>query len=287
MTIAKKTAALLTATLLLMVAAVYAAAQLLLIESYNRLEADDGKENVGRVQQALTADRDALTSLAEDWSNWNDAYQFVLDANQEFIDANLHGQAFSKMKTDIVLFINNDGELVNATAFDRHTKERSDPPPGFLNSFGPDSPFLRGDDKLEAISGVLQTEAGLVEFTALPILDSEYKGPSHGTIVFGRKLDSEVIGRISKVVRLPVSMSRVNGDPLGKIEQTALAHLSGGEEAFVAPLSDDDLAGYGLIADVYGKPAALFQVRTPRTIHAQGEQTIRYLPSPRGSKTST
>lgn len=45
----------------------------------------------------------------------------------------------------------------------------------------------------------------------------------------------------------------------------------------VRPLSPETVAGYTIIEDIYGKPAILMRVDSPRPIYKQGQASIRYL----------
>jgi hypothetical protein len=42
-------------------------------------------------------------------------------------------------------------------------------------------------------------------------------------------------------------------------------------------MSDNTIAGYALMLDIYGKPAVILQVEVPRDIYRQGQTSLRYL----------
>jgi signal transduction histidine kinase len=59
--------------------------------------------------------------------------------------------------------------------------------------------------------------------------------------------------------------------------QTAKSFLSEQTPTFIQPLSEESIAGYALLEDIYGKPALVLKVDTPRSIYGQGQATLRYL----------
>jgi GAF domain-containing protein len=58
--------------------------------------------------------------------------------------------------------------------------------------------------------------------------------------------------------------------------QTAQSAVSEAAPILVRPLSADSVAGYTLLKDVYGAPALVLRVDSPRTIYAQGQAALLY-----------
>lgn len=276
MSVTHKTAALVLATLIMMWVGVTAVSRVTVLDAFETVEAQTATDHVRRVQEAFNRDLAAFTILGQDWSNWDDAYQFVESPSEQFIKANLHGSGFAKIGVDIMLFFDTAGTLVQSAAFDRHTGAVSSLPDGLIEQFAPGSPLLRSDDQVEPVAGILSLSGQLLKFAALPIFNSEFTGPSHGTIVLGKLFDDEIVRKMSETVHLDIAITRLADVELGSPVQLALAKLEAGQDAVVTAQSDEMLAAYGLIKDGYGNPALLVTVDLPRTIYSQGQDTLRY-----------
>lgn len=106
-------------------------------------------------------------------------------------------------------------------------------------------------------------------------MTNEGTGSSRGTLIFGRFLDAAFIAKLSRISRLPVSVYAVNDKKLPPDFQAVRDSL--GDSIIVRPLSEQIIAGYTLIPDIYGKPAVILRVEVPREIYHQGQNSLRYL----------
>jgi sensor domain CHASE-containing protein len=106
------------ALLLLLLQAVFS---LVLMENFKSLEEQQVTQNLRRVQQALAEKSAAIPLRLIDWANWDDAYQFMEDHNQEFIDANLVTEGLSGLEMNFLLFFDRENRLFEAKSLDfRH-----------------------------------------------------------------------------------------------------------------------------------------------------------------------
>jgi len=76
---------------------------------------------------------------------------------------------------------------------------------------------------------------------------------------------------------LSLSVHRFSEPSSSSDLQTAKSFLSEQTPTFIQPLSEESIAGYALLEDIYGKPALVLKVDTPRSIYGQGQATLRYL----------
>lgn len=106
-------------------------------------------------------------------------------------------------------------------------------------------------------------------------MTNEGKGPIRGTLIFGRFLDAAFTAKLSRISRLPVSLYAVTDKKLPPDFQAVRDSL--GDSIIVRPLSEQIIAGYTLLPDIYGKPAVILRVEVPREIYYQGENSLRYL----------
>jgi len=93
----------------------------------------------------------------------------------------------------------------------------------------------------------------------------------------GRNLDSAEVARLADLTHLSLVVYQANDDNMPDDFQLAQSSLSEENPTFVHPLSNDSVAGYGLLTDIRGNPALVLRVDLPRDIWAQGQQTTRYV----------
>ncbi len=276
MSITRKTTAVVLLVLALMTGAVSAASRALVLESFRQVENQDTEAHVSRAKEALSADFAALVNLAGDWSNWDDVYRFVEDGNQEFIDINVQGKVFEEMDVDAMVFLGKENEVVLAAAYSRKTGEKMPVPAGLLEALGSGPPLVGLRESDPPVSGVIDLPDGPVMIASRPVLTSEYIGPANGTLVMGKLLDQDAIRRLSETTHLSLSIFRVDASQPGSPQQVALSGLTTGERVVVQPISEETVAGYGIIDDILGRPAYLLEVTLPRAIYSQGAATVRY-----------
>jgi PAS domain S-box-containing protein len=120
--------------------------------------------------------------------------------------------------------------------------------------------------------------------TSQPIITSKNTGPIRGTIILGRDINSETIAKLARFTRLSLRVQRLDSPQLPADFQVARRALLGEQTSnstlnsiLVRPHSEDAIAGYTILKDLYGKPALLLRVETPRTIYQQGQSSQRYL----------
>ena len=92
----------------------------------------------------------------------------------------------------------------------------------------------------------------------------------------GRYLDSKEIKQLSQITKLPLVFSRFDNKALPQDVQIAFQSLSSEHPVFFRLLNEESIAGYGLIKDIYGKPALIAHIKEPRTIYQQGREAVKY-----------
>jgi sensor domain CHASE-containing protein len=75
--------------LLSLVLALIISAQLIVTRGFEQLEADQARDNIERVNNAVSEEIARLNSTNGDWAYWDDTYQFIEDANPDYIESNL------------------------------------------------------------------------------------------------------------------------------------------------------------------------------------------------------
>jgi len=274
MTLRAKTLFITSLVFLLMVVFVVLFSRTFLLASYQLLEDHDMQKNAKRALSVLSNRIDELSRITKDYASWDDTYAFIEDVNPKYIKNNLVDTSFENLKINLMVFIHASGKTVFAKNYDLSAKKEISLPEEFKDLVSPAGSFLKGPET-EA-KGIVMLPQGALLFACRPILTSTDKGPSRGTLILGRFIDRDIVDLLSKTIELSVIISRVDDPRMPNNFKAAYAFLtSKGKDDYSLPLNNNTIAGYGLAKDVFGKPAVIIRVESPRHIYQQGYTTIQ------------
>jgi PAS domain S-box-containing protein len=277
MSVRVKTLIILCLTFLITLGILYFIAQWFLLRDAIVAEQYTTTRDVTRLQAALNDQIAVMDAIVSDWAPWDDTYAFINTADPGYIKSNLpNSEAFTSIGVELMLFINNSGQIVYGKMVDLESGAEIPIPESLTSQLKVDSPLLSHKNPSDKRDGILSLPEGLMIIASQPILTSQGQGPIRGTLIMGRRLDQAEISKISNNTQLSISAF-----PLRDVlpEDVALAHKSlvGVNPIFVAPESNTVVSGYTLINDIYGNPALIFRVEAPREAIAQARTSVRTL----------
>jgi signal transduction histidine kinase/sensor domain CHASE-containing protein len=247
-------------------------ARIILLGSYEDLEEKEAHADVERVVNALNAEVESITSLARDYAGWDDSYRFVQDGNSEFVRKNLDDPNSEQLGMNLIVYVNTQGKWVYARNFDLQ-KQREVPFPKSLHAiFTPANPLLKEMTTNSSRAGILTLPEGILLVSAVPILTSEFRGPVAGTLVMGRFLNPAAVERFSRITKLHVRFYAASYRNL----PLPLSSFDHEKSLVVRGNGEKTISAYSLLSDLYGNPALVVRVDTPRTTYYQGIRTIGY-----------
>jgi len=255
----------------------YFISQSVLLSSYTKLEEQDTEQKMGRVLGVLNDDIFGLDAIVSDWAAWDDTYTFVQDANEEYVQSNIVYNSFDNNRVNVMLFVNFSGDIVFSKAFNLQTEEEVDIPKKFLEHNAENDLIMKHYDATEVVSGIIMIPEGPMIISSRPVLTSERRGPVQGALIWGRYLDSNEVKRLSDIINLPIEVYQINDPAIPFDVQIASSQLTGNISIYASPLSEDNVAGYAVIKDVYGRPGLIIKTYAPRSIYKQGLTSMRYL----------
>ncbi|MDY7016706.1 MAG: diguanylate cyclase [Nitrospirota bacterium] len=245
--------------------AMYATSHLTLLEGFRKIESQNVRQNVRRVLGALEQEYTSLSAKAGDWAGWEEADRFVAGQNPDFVRKNLVITPFLEMRVHFMVFLNASGSVVRADHFDLDRAIRTPFPDLVWNAIVHDQALQNHKSVQSSPSGVLMVQNNPVLVTSRPIFDPSASPPRiTGTLIMGRYLDRKEIKRLSAIVRLPLFVR--------PFEEAR----SGGADTWVEAISADQIAGFGLVRDIHGKPAFVIQTSQDRAVFKQGLLSMRY-----------
>jgi|GEM_PF-1321444 len=225
----------------------------IVMPAFSRLEEREVGKNWKRVQQTLDVRSTTLLTRAFDWGEWDDAHQFVLDKNLEFVEANFTDSVLEEMGLSSMSFLNNDGGLIF---------ERVDDKSGRFSSFG--NHFFASLDEIEdghTKHGLTSFEGRTYIFALRPVLKTGGAGPQAGWMIWTEELNVPALAKLSNQLGLEVSMQAFEGK-------------SRSDGLTFDRISAKDIAASSTMTDYEGRAKWVLRVQDSREIFSVAQQTV-------------
>jgi two-component system, NtrC family, sensor kinase len=252
---------LLIATLLLIlgISEVFVAHRVLL-PSFTELERTEADTAMRRVEYALARTLEQLSVSTTSWGNWADTYRFARDHNKSFVNENVTVIGLKQLDVNAVAIIDVNDHVIAYGALDTDTNQplKVD----ILGKAAAAAPASWRENlrRGRVANGLLQTDRGILEVAAAPILDGFGRGPSRGMVIMGRVLSVAQINELAAQAQVKLTvLPAAAGDSGKRIVETVT-------NTFV----------YQTIADIYGHPAVSLRVDAPREITRRGRSAVNY-----------
>ncbi len=155
-----------------------------------------------RVSNYIASEADDLQRLNRDWAVWDDTYQFVQDQNQQYIDSNIMFETFENNAINLMMYFNNDRELVYSSAYDLED--------GSQLNLALNTSFIEANWNGLSASGkasiIAHEDIGSMLTVSEPILTSEEEGPSVGMLVMGKILNDRFFEKMERDLAIDVTV---------------------------------------------------------------------------------
>ncbi|MEF3696221.1 sensor histidine kinase [Desulfolutivibrio sp.] len=263
-------------TLAVLLVALYATSRFIILDRFLSLENEITRQNVERGVNALMARLAQLGLLATDWANWDDAYAFVAEPGEEFIQSNLTPETFVHQSLDVILFFDVTGSVVWGKFRESGQLEPGPLSPSLREVFESAVQHLFGAEGGAPREGLLLLPQGAYLVAIHPLLKSDATGPHRGYLLMGRHFGDTEVSRLSQITRLDISFGLMAKAALDAKTADALRATGGPDPVVRTSPKDSETAGYALIRDLFGQPALLLSLTMPRDIYRQGQDMLRY-----------
>jgi sensor domain CHASE-containing protein len=252
--------------------------QFIILRQFDEQQKQTIQADVGRAVNALTQQLDNLASVSSDWAYWDATYQFVLDGNQDYIDANLYDDSVTNLHLDFMLYVNSQGKSFYLKLVD-HSDQAFDVDTGTLKIQPADMKTLLSMSTPKQLNqGIIFVGPHPAVVASRHILNSGMAGTPHGVLIIGRYLNPALLDQISQQTQLKVSIT-----PWGSA-QTA-TDFAGAKTALAMPTNDsffywqaNHMAyGYTVLNDINNQPLLILEVQTLNNIYQAGQQAVLYI----------
>jgi len=263
-------------SLVSLVAILYSSARVSMMRSFAALEEDDTRQNLARAKAVLADDFSTLDNTASDYAAWDDTYAFLAGKNPTLPITEFPNEWFPRLRIDFVMILDLHGRQVFAKAYDPAAGKEREIPQGLRANLAPGSLLLRHAHPGSKLLGIMLLTSGMALIDSQPILDSKGRGPIRGTFLMGRNLDATEIARLADISHLSLTLHRLDATGLPGDVEFARTALTTSSPTLLRPLNSKDIAGYGLVEDIYGKGDLILRVVMPRKIVQQGKESLSH-----------
>ena len=227
-------------------------------------------ENVERTKKEIFKEIEVLDTIVMDWAVWDNSYQFMIDKNPEYIKANLSEDTLNNLKINIMLFIDNKGNLVHGEGYDLQKKE-SVPIDEALLKYIKDHSLLQNNDVKYRKSGIVTLNGkDLILLSICPILTSAGEGPINGYIVLGANFTEKKIADIGEELSSEIKLTF-----LKDFEYDRKFFDLKDDKIQIDAVSDQKIIGRAFLDDIDGKHLLLLSIEKNRDINNIGEVGIK------------
>jgi two-component sensor histidine kinase/sensor domain CHASE-containing protein len=244
------------------------------VQGFSRLEREDMERQVSRAEWSLRAELSRIGSIAGDWAPWDEAYRFIRGENPGFVADNLSEAGMANLRISLIAFIDLEGRIVWSRGFDLSTGMVIPAPAGFGPFWAGDALLPHGDARRGAGGFLSLPGDGLMLVASRPITSSDFKAPVAGSLVMGLAVDEYEIARLSEQAGLAMAVVPFGPGGAGQAPAEASSLVADPDRFLVKAIDRKNVAGYRLVRDLYGQPAALLRVILPREIHVVGSANL-------------
>ncbi len=261
-------------SLMILIAILYSVARVSIMQSFATLEADDTRQNVARATAVLTDDLATLDNTTSDYAAWDDTCAYLEGRKPDLPTSEFPDPWFPRLRIDFVLIFDTHGRRVFTKAYDPVAGKATEIPQGLGAHLAPGSLLMHHTHPGSKVLGIALLTSGPVLIDSQPIIDSQSRGPIRGTFIAGRRLNAAEVARLAGISHLALTLHRLDEAGLPGDIESARAALTASSPTLLRPLNSKDIAGYGLIDDIYGKDDLILRAVMPRKIMQQGKASL-------------
>ena len=153
--------------------------------AFTDIEDHQDQAELDRVSAVLRLQLEAMEYLAEDIGHWDLTYEYVLDRNHDYLEANFSAGELDFLGANFVAIVNTNQDVV----FSKSN----------LTLEIPTSMSQLWLEHRHAISGFVNSEHGPIVVAMLDIRQSDGNGKPRGFVAFGRVLDEDLLREMSNL----------------------------------------------------------------------------------------
>jgi signal transduction histidine kinase len=237
-----------------------------MLAHFEAIEKRQVVDDIINIKNGFELDIKGLDAFVKYWAYRDETYNFMQTKTSTYIESNIVGSVFENLKLNLIVFMDKNGEIFWGTSYNLTTKEMMPLPESLKVRLQSNSSIFKSCLDKNGLSGLIIFGQPTI-FSMHPILTSEGKGSPMGFLLMGRYLDFNQLNDIKTFLGKNFSVyefgvKKVEGEPFY-------------ENIYVKPL-DQNIIGYTVLKDVYGKEALVVELIEPRQIYREGIVHVFY-----------
>jgi diguanylate cyclase (GGDEF)-like protein/putative nucleotidyltransferase with HDIG domain len=264
-------------TLLVAVAVVFFVSQTVFMSGFVSVENAQMREQVKLAQAAMGSKLLELSAATRAYSS-GEAVSAALDTEDPSSgDAVFPTSFFSGFNANAAVLLDKNGQILFDRGFDPRYRGSASLPSGLAGYISPGATLAQQLAGGTEFAGIVSLPDGPMLLDSQPVR-STVDGQKLGDLVVGRRLDAAALTELAAQTRLELTVLPLSASDVPSSVQQAVSAdgAQAGQQVFVVPQSDQTAAGYAVLRDVFGEPAAVLRVLMPRAISAEGGYSLRY-----------
>ncbi len=264
-------------------AAFYFTSSRLVVTAFQRLEDQNTRNNINTLLNGVNNQFMEMQSLAMTYSAWINSFNFTSTPSPHSVDIdnftkyNFNNMQFAKNDIQIVMFFNNENQLVYAKQF-LNGMVNHVLLPNISHSVQTNAAILlHFKNTRDFQQGVLQTVLGPLLMVSDPIV-KERGGAQfiNGTFVIGRFFNADEASILSKRLNMSIQMESLHQVVLPKdmdiLKNNPIYHAKYWTVDYGYKLTK----AYLEIPDIQGNPALILLIQTTNSYLTRGENALTY-----------
>lgn len=248
--------------------------QTVILASFQRLENKDTETQIGRANDALNSEAISLDTFVHDYAVWDDTYAFIQDNNTGYIQSNLIDETFSHSSLNLMMYVNSTGYIVFFKTYNLTGTSENSVFETVLSLLSKNESLWNFAEPDNYVRGIVSMGGSLFLIASRPILTSEGLGPVRGAVMMARELSAARIDALEAETHLEIHISSLADNATSSDFKEAQNYLTSTGSFYIKPLNSSVVAGYTLLNDVNGVPAAMLNVVLQRSIYSEGVATV-------------
>jgi sensor domain CHASE-containing protein len=165
-----------------------------------------------------------------DWSHWDDTYNFINNHNKKYIEDNLFEGTFSNLDLNFVVFVGEDNSIVYKQFYDISEQKFVQAPRNFIKDI---KNVIKDSTNKEDISGILKLGDQFYFVVTSEVTDTNKKRLSRGKMLIGKLIDKGIIKNLREMTSGSVAFTKTD-----KVAQTPTLTRTGSASSDQVELYD-------------------------------------------------
>lgn len=221
----------------------------ILVNEFVKIEDSSIISNMERVNNAMNEEVDNLSDFVNDYSAWDDSYNFSKNKNEEYITSNFSGYTtFQKMRINFIIYTDKDGKVILSKGFNLNLNKEELPSQKLQTEIKLKVKSLTLMKHSESIKGITEINNTPTIFIIEPITTSDGIKSSGGHMIAGRYIDKQQILNLSARVKVNLNVEKYNKN----IKQDK--NIKWDNNAGVEDTNKNSAIGYKILPDIKNNP---------------------------------